>query len=260
MRIARHLALTLCVAATAAGQPPSILAIAAASDLQSVMPALAARFERETGGRVALTFGSSGNFFSQIQNGAPFDLFFSADVNYPRRLEADGLIEPGSLRPYANGTLVLYAEKNAGLDLLRGLPVLTDARVRRIAIANPGHAPYGRAAVAALSHERLYDGVREKLVVGESVSQAAQFVQSGNAEAGLVALSLALTPALRASGTFVEVPAAFYPPIEQAAAILKTSRRKDAARTFLMFLGQPDAIRQLKDAGFQEPQPAVTTR
>src|SRR3954467_12949975 len=153
------------------------LAVAAASDLQLVMPALAERFERETGGHVSLTFGSSGNFFSQIRNGAPFDLFFSADVDYPRQLEKAGLAEPGTLKPYALGRLVLYAPTNAGIDLSRGVSVLTDSRIHRIAIANPAHAPYGRAAVAALTHEHLYDRVQPKLVLGENISQAAQFVQ-----------------------------------------------------------------------------------
>ena len=128
--------------------------------------------------------------------------------------------------------------------------------MRRIAIANPEHAPYGRAAVAALTHDRLYDQVRAKLVLGENISQAAQFVQSGNAEAGLIALSLALAPALRASGTYVEVPASFYPPIEQAAVVVKASSRKDAARQFLAFLGRPEIVQIMTDAGFLPPRPA----
>jgi molybdate transport system substrate-binding protein len=260
MRYVRYfvLVLSLCLAAAATAQPPVALAIAAASDLQSVLPALAARFERDTSGHVALTFGSSGNFFSQIQNGAPFDLFLSADIDYPRRLEAAGLTEPGTLRPYAIGTLVLYAGAGAGVDLGRGLAALTDARVRRIAIANPEHAPYGRAAVAALTHERLYDTLKGKLVLGENISQAAQFVQSGNAEAGLLALSLTLAPALRSRGAFVEVPADFYPPIEQAAVVIRASRRKETARTFLTFLRRPDIVRLLKDAGFLEPRLGAT--
>jgi molybdate transport system substrate-binding protein len=251
------LVLVVSLAAAAHAQGPDALAIAAASDLQSVLPAVAARFERETGRRVSLTFGSSGNFFSQIQNGAPFDLFLSADIDYPRQLEASGVTEPGTLRPYGIGTLVLYAVADAKLDLGRGLSVLSDVRVRRIAIASPEHAPYGRAAVAALNHERLYETVRGKLVLGESVSQAAQFVQSGNAEAGLLALSLALAPALRDHGSFVEVPPAFYPRIEQAAVMLKSSRRKDTARAFLAFLDRPETVQQLKEAGFRESRPAA---
>ncbi len=251
--------LVMVSAAVAAAQSPP-LAVAAASDLQSVLPALAARFEHDASSRVMLTFGSSGNFFAQIQNGAPFDLFLSADADYPRRLEAAGLTEPGTLQPYAIGRLVLYASTPSGLDLGLGLAVLTDARVRRIAIANPEHAPYGRAAVAALRHERLYDRIRPKLVLGENVSQAAQFVQSGNAEAGLLALSLALAPALRTSGTYVEVPASFYPSIEQAAVVMKASNRKDAARRFLAFLARPEIVQVLKAAGFLPPPLAPDAR
>src|SRR3954447_20661814 len=127
--------------AVASARPPEPgLAVAAASDLQSVMPALAARFERETARRVSLTFGSSGNFFSQIQNGAPFDLFLSADVDYPRRLETSGLAARGSLYVYAVGRIVLWTSNASPVDLSRGLAVLGDAVVRRIAIANPEHA------------------------------------------------------------------------------------------------------------------------
>jgi molybdate transport system substrate-binding protein len=265
MSTGRFLALVLAIAsvlpaAARGAQTPGALAIAAASDLQSVMPGLAERFERETGRHVALTFGSSGNFFSQIRNGAPFDVFFSADVDYPRQLEKAGLTEPGTLKPYAIGRLVLYAPTSAGVDLGRGLNILTDARIRRIAIANPAHAPYGRAAVAALTHERLYDRVRPKLVLGENISQAAQFVQSGNAEIGLLALSLALSPALRDAGTHVDVPVSFYPSIEQAAVVLKASGRKDDARQFLAFLERPDNVKTMRDAGFLEPQQAAGAR
>ena len=262
----RFLALWLTIAAsalwTAAGraQAPGALAVAAASDLQSVMPGLAERFERETGRYVALTFGSSGNFFSQIRNGAPFDIFFSADVDYPRQLEKAGLTEPGTLKPYAIGTLVVYAPTSAGVDLRHGLSVLTDERIHRISIANPEHAPYGRAAVAALTHERLYDRVRPKLVLGENISQAAQFVQSGNAEIGLLALSLALSPTLRGAGAYVDVPASFYPSIEQAAVVLKASTRKETARQFLAFLDRPDSVKTLRDAGFLEPPRAAGPR
>lgn len=250
----------LAVSAAAAVQGPAPLTIAAASDLQSVLPAVASRFERDTGQRVTLTFGSSGNFFAQIENGAPFDLFFSADVDYPRRLEAAGLAEPGTLRPYAVGRLVFYAAARSGIDPRRGLTALTDARVHRVAIANPEHAPYGRAAVAALRHEGLYERVRPKLVLGENISQAAQFVQSGNAEAGLLALSLALAPALRGAGTYADVPAPFYPPIEQAAVILRASGRKEAARRFLAFLDRPENAGALRDAGFLSPRPAAGAR
>jgi molybdate transport system substrate-binding protein len=232
------------------------VAIAAASDLQSVLPGIAAQFEKEAGQPVRLTFGSSGNFFAQIQNGAPFDLFFSADIDYPRRLESSGHAERGSLYEYAVGRIVLWTRKDSGIDVQRGLAVLADARVRRIAIANPEHAPYGRAAVAALRHEHLYDRVKDKFVIGENISQTAQFADSGSADVGLIALALALSPALTKTGTYVEIPESWHPPIEQAAVVLASSRQKTLARQFLEYLKKPDVIRILQSYGFAAPQSA----
>jgi molybdate transport system substrate-binding protein len=230
------------------------LTVAAASDLQSALPALASQFEKETGQQVRLIFGSSGNFFTQAQNGAPFDVFLSADIDYPRRLEESGQAERGSLYEYATGHIVLWTRTDSGIDLRRGLIVLSDARVRRVAIANPEHAPYGRAAVAALRHEGLYERVRQKLVLGENISQAAQFAQSGSADVGVVALSLARSPALRSSGTYVEVPESWYPPIEQAAVVLASSRQKALARQFIDYLKTPESVRTLQSYGFAVPR------
>ena len=230
------------------------VSVAAASDLQAVFPGLAARFQAETGRKIAVTFGSSGNFFSQIQNGAPFDLFFSADAEYPKNLDSAGLVEPGTFYQYATGSIVVWVRKESRLDLGRGLQVLLDPAVHKIAIANPEHAPYGRAAVAALRHEQLYDRVRDRFVLGENISQTAQFVDTGNAEVGIIALSLALGPSLMASGRYVEIPASWYPPIEQAAVVLRSSRNKDAARQFLAFLKRPDIARMLEASGLTVPQ------
>jgi molybdate transport system substrate-binding protein len=232
------------------------LTIAAASDLQSALPAIAAQFEKDSGQKVTLTFGSSGNFYSQIQNGAPFDVFLSADIDYSKRLEASGHAERGSLYNYAIGRLVLWTRNDSGVDIRQGLAVLTDARVRRIAIANPEHAPYGRAAVAALRHEQLYDRVREKFVIGENISQAAQFAQSGSADIGLVALALALSPTLKSSGTYVEIQESLYPPLEQAAVVVSSSRLKVLARQFVDYLRSPSSVRILRDHGFTVPHTA----
>ena len=231
----------------------ALLTIAAASDLQPVLPGLAAAFERQTGHHARLTFGSSGNIYSQLQNGAPFDVFLSADIEYPRRLEAGGLGEPDSVYEYATGVLVLWVRNESNLDLARGIQVLASGGVRRIAIANPEHAPYGRAAVAALRAAKLYDRLAAKLVFGENVSQAAQFVQSGNADVGILPLSLARSPALGRAGRFATLPASLYAPIEQAAVILRSSRAKDAARAFLAFLKQPQTAKALTGAGFAPP-------
>jgi molybdate transport system substrate-binding protein len=145
---------------------------------------------------------------------------------------------------------VLWSRRDSGIDVTQGLAVLADARVRRIAIANPAHAPYGRAAAAAIRHEGLYDRVQAKFVLGENISQAAQFAQSGNADVGLIALALALGPALKSAGSYVEVPAAFYPPIEQAAVVIASSKQKALATRFVESLKQPSTKAMLQSYGF----------
>jgi molybdate transport system substrate-binding protein len=250
--------LAACVLLCSAAPPRASaqeISIAAASDLQFVFPQVAARFEKETGHTVRLTYGSSGNFFSQIQNGAPFDLFFSADIEFPRKLEAAGLAEPGTLYQYATGKIVLWVRNDSTIDLNRGLQLLSDPAVRKIAIANPEHAPYGHAAVAALQHEKLYDQVRGKFVLGENISQTAQFVQSGNADIGILSLSLAIAPPLKAEGRYVQIPASFYPHINQAVVVLKSSQHKDIAQQFLAFLKKPEIVSLMRDSGFVIPEP-----
>jgi molybdate transport system substrate-binding protein len=245
--------LLLCAAVVARAQD---LTIAAASDLQGALPDLVAGYERETGHKVRVTFGSSGNFFAQLQNGAPFDLFFSADIDYPRRLEAAGIAEPGTLVEYAVGSIVLWAPKG-GVDVATGLNVLASPAVRRIAIANPEHAPYGRAAVAAMKSAGVYERVQAKLVLGENISQAAQFVQSGNAEVGIIALSIALLPNLAGSGTYAAVAPGSYPPIEQAAIVMKTSPHKEIARGFLRYFNRPESAALMQRFGFTRPAAAA---
>jgi molybdate transport system substrate-binding protein len=250
----RALVAALWVSLVAAAATAQELTIAAASDLQAVLPQIAAQYEARTGQKVRLTFGSSGNFFAQIQNGAPFDLFFSADIDYPARLDAAGLADPGSIDEYAIGRIVLWAPKSGGLNVAAGLTVLVQPAVRRVAIANPEHAPYGRAAVAALRSAGLLDRVQPKFVLGENISQAAQFVQSGNAEAGIIALSIARAPALVAAGNLFEIPATLHPPIRQAAVVIKASPRKDAARAFLRFMREPAVQQTMASFGFERPK------
>lgn len=226
------------------------LTVAAASDLQFAMPELVRSFEQQTKARVKVSYGSSGNFFSQIQNGAPFDVYFSADISYPQKLEAAGLIEPGTLRKYATGQLVIWVRNESRLDLAKGLRVLSDPKVKKIAIANPAHAPYGRAAVAALKGEQIYEHVGSRLVFGENISQTAQFVETGNADAGLIALSLATAPAMKVKGRYVEVPLSAYPAIEQACAVVRNSRQKELARKFVTFATGAEGRRILSNFGF----------
>jgi molybdate transport system substrate-binding protein len=230
--------------------------IAAAADLKFAMAQLAEQFEKETGTRVNITYGSSGNFFSQIQNGAPFDLFFSADVDYAKKLEAIGFAEPGTLYTYAVGRIVIWMPPGTKLDVTKGgWTSLLDASVQKIAIANPEHAPYGRAAVAALQKAGIYEQVKSKLVYGENISQAAQFVQSGNAQAGIIARSLAVSPGMSDGKTW-DIPAEMHPPIEQAAILLTGAKNKKAARAFLDFVESAAGREILLKFGFAVPAAA----
>jgi molybdate transport system substrate-binding protein len=245
------LAAVLCCCAAIAGAQE--LSVAAASDLASVFPEVAARFEKETGKKVRMNFGSSGQFFLQIENGAPFDLFFSADLMYVLRLDTEGLLESDSVYKYAVGKLVLYVPKDSPIDPAQGLRVLRSPKVRRIAIANPEHAPYGRAAVQAFKTEGLYEAVQSKLVLGENISQAAQFVQSGNADAGILALSLARSKAMSSAGRYAELPVSDYVPLVQTAGILKSSQNKQDAAAFLAFIRRPEISALLAHYGFALP-------
>jgi molybdate transport system substrate-binding protein len=236
------------------------LKVAAASDLSSALDKLGPRFEKQTGVHVSVSLGSSGNFFAQIQNGAPFDAFLSADKSYPEKLEQAGKTD-GSPVPYARGRLVIWVPKGSSLELpskdnqtLAGnLDLLTGAIVRKVAIANPEHAPYGRAAVAALKHYGIYDQLKPKIVLGENVSQTAQFAQSGNADVALIPLSLAATGSLEREGRWLLLPEDSYPAIEQAAVVLKSSQNKPQARRFLEFLVSPEGQAVLHDFGFGAP-------
>ncbi len=224
--------------------------VAAAADLQFALKDIAARYEKQTGNMVKLTFGSSGNFFSQIQNGAPFDVFFSADLEYPKKLEAAGQAEPGTLYQYATGRIVLWVRNDSKLDLTKGLSVLLDPSIQKIAIANPQHAPYGRPAVAALEHEKLYEKLKDKMVLGENISQAAQFVESGSADVGVIALSLAVASAMKVEGRYVEISPDFYPPLQQGCIVLASSKKKGAAKNFVEFMKKPEIVELLKRSGF----------
>jgi molybdate transport system substrate-binding protein len=229
------------------------IAVAAAADLKFAMTDVAAQYEKQTGDKVNVTYGSSGNFFSQLQNGAPFDLFFSADIEYARKLEEAGLTEPGTLYLYAIGRITIWTPPDSKVDVRAlGWKALLDERVQKIAIANPEHAPYGRAAVAAMQKAGIYDQVKLKLVFGDNISQAAQFVQSRNAQAGIVALSLAMSTAMK-DGKRWDIPEDMHPPIEQAVILMKKARNKDAARRFLDFVKSDAGRVTLAKYGFSFP-------
>ena len=227
------------------------LTIAAAADLQFAMQDIAARFQKQTGKTVNITYGSSGNFFQQIQNGAPFDMFFSANLDYPNKLDSAGLVEKGSYYGYARGKIVVWTLNDSKLDITSGLESLLNPKINKIAIANPRHAPYGQAAVAAMQKEGVYDSVKDKFVLGENISQAASFVASGSADIGVIALSLALSPNLKEKGRYAEIPTVDYPPIKQACVILSSSKNKEVAKQFLAYVKTPEVAETLKEYGFE---------
>jgi molybdate transport system substrate-binding protein len=244
--------LLLCTAVEVSANKKQIR-VAAAADLQAAMPEIAKAFESQNDVRIDVVYGSSGNFYAQIQNGAPIDLFFSADSEYPKRLEAAGFADANASVVYGLGKIVLWMPANAACDLTRqGWNCLLDASVKKIAIANPEHAPYGRAAEAALRKAGVYDLAKTKLVLGENISQAAQFVQSGNAQAGIIAYSLAISPAMR-DGKRWEIAQEMYPSIEQTMVVLKTAKEKSAAQEFVKFVTQGPGKAILLQFGFQPP-------
>src|SRR3954452_10338379 len=218
------------------------LTVAAAADLSSALPEIGQAYEKKTGIKLKFSFGASGAIAQQIHNGAPFDIFFSADTDYPKQLIAGGEADAASLHEYAIGNLVLWVPAESPLDVgQKGMDILLDASVKKIAIANPQHAPYGRAAVAALKHAGLYDRVRDRLVTGENVAQAAQFVESGNAQAGFVALAHAVAPGMQGKGKYWEIPAQDYPPLAQGAVVLIRSPHRKEAAAFLEYLLSKEA-------------------
>jgi len=248
------LAASLALVITAAARPaPVELSVAAAADLSSALKEIAASYEQRTGVRLRLSFGASGMLTQELQNGAPFDVFLSADMDYPRQLIAARLAEDNSLVQYARGKLVLWIPSDSRLDLEhQGMTALLDPSVKNIAIANPQHAPYGRAAIAALKHSGLYDRIKDRLVMGENVAQAAQFVESGNAQAGFVALAHARALGMSGKGKYWEVPADDYPPLEQGAVVLTHSKHKREAADFLRYLKSTEASELLRRFGFAE--------
>lgn len=228
------------------------LVVAAAADLSSVLQEVSARYEKNTGVNVKLSFGASGALTQQIQNGAPFDVFFSADMDYPRQLIAAGLADGPNPYQYAVGKLVLWVPAELPLDVVhKGMSVLLDPSVKKIAIANPQHAPYGRAAVAALRHAGMYDQVQDRLVLGENVAQAAQFAESGNAQAGFVALAHAIAPAMQGKGKYWVVPADYYPPLAQGVVVLSRSEHKKEADEFAEYIKTGESVELLKKYGFE---------
>lgn len=244
-------ALISTVSPTQEKKKDSELLVAAAADLNPALNEIAQHFQKSKGTHVKVSFGASGALTQQIQNGAPFDVFFSADMDYPRQLIGQGQADAASLFQYSLGKLVLWVPASSSLDVEhKGMDILLDSSVKKIAIANPQHAPYGRAALTALKHAGLYDRVADRLVLGENVSQAAQFAESGNAQAGFVALAHAMSPAIKNMGKFWIVPADYYPPLQQGVVIITRSQNKTEANAFLNYVKTKEASEVLRKYGF----------
>jgi molybdate transport system substrate-binding protein len=247
MKQALVVAIILCVSTLAYADE---VRVAAASDLNFAAKEIISSFEHKTGHKVALTLGSSGNFYQQILQGAPFQVFFSADIDYASRLESAGRVEPGSVFIYGRGRIVVWALRNAKVNPeISKMDSLIQPSVKKIAIANPEHAPYGRAAVAAMQQADLYERVRPALVLGENISQAAQFAQSGAADIGIIALSLAQSDPMKQSGRYWIIPQSMHPPLDQAAVLVKGAT--PAARAFYEWLKSPEVKAILQRYGFQ---------
>ena len=230
------------------------LTVAAAADLRSALEEIASHFQSESGIKLHPIYASSGDLFHQIENGAPFDVFLSANVAYPKKLEAEGQTAPGTYSEYAQGKIVLIVPSGSPLDLSSGIGALLKSEVKKIAIADPGHAPYGVAAVEALKAEKVYDQVSSKLVMGENISQTASFVLSGAADAGIVALSLVIAPPASSQVRYAEIPGGDYAPILQACVILRSSKNQAAAAKFENYLHGEEATEILHRFGFEIPK------
>src|SRR5947208_3653257 len=217
---------------------PSVLRVAAAADMRFAMDEVIEAFREENlNVRVEVTYGSSGNFYAQLSNHAPFDIFFSADIDYPRRLIREGAALADTEFLYGIGRLVVWVPRASFIDVEKlGMQSLLDASVKKIAIANPRHAPFGRAAMEAMKSMGVYDQVKDRIVFGDTVMQTAQFVESGGADIGLISHSLVLAPMFRDKGRYWEVPAGAYPPREQGGVILSWARDKSAAQALRDFV------------------------
>jgi molybdate transport system substrate-binding protein len=230
------------------------LQLACAADLQPVMPTLAAEYEHATGVHLVTAFGSSATLAQQLANGAPQDVFLSADTAHPQQLIAASIAlgadpkRPQAPTPYAHGVLVLWARNDSPLQPL-SLNTLKSPRLTRLAIANPTHAPYGLAAQQALQHLGLYAQLQPRLAIAENIGQTAQFAESGNAQAGLISLTIASSAHFRSLGRFVPIPPDAYAPIQQSGVILKSSHHQQLARAFLDWLTSPATQQQLKSFG-----------
>ena len=236
-------------------RPARGVRVAAAANLRFAFDEVVAGFRaKHPELEVRVTYGSSGNFVAQITNQAPFDVFLSADTDYPQGLADRGLAAPADVFAYATGRLAVWVPADSPLDPeAKGLAAVADPAVRKLALGNPRHAPYGRLAEDALKKAGVYDAVQPRLVFGENVEQAAQYVHAGAADAGLIPVSLALSPNLRGRGRAWTVPTILAPPLRQAGVILASATDRPAAEALRDYLLGTDGRAVLKRHGYEEP-------
>lgn len=248
----RLTAALLCCAAMTAGARAESITVAAAADLKFALEEVATAFRAaHPNDKVEVIYGSSGKFHTQIQNGAPFDLFFSADIAYPRELQQKRLTA-GEPTLYAIGRIVLWS-RDARLAKLPLQDVGAEKAIRKFAIANPQHAPYGRRAMEALKQQGAWPAIEPRLVLGENIAHTAQFVDTGAAEAGIIALSLALSPTMAERGTWTLIPAEWHEPLEQAFVVTRRGAGKPLAENFARYVASPPARVILRRYGFVLP-------
>ncbi len=253
MKIPTITLLWVLLAALAGPARSATLTVAAAADLTYCIDELGAAFRaQEPGAEVKVALGASGNLFAQIRRGAPFDVFLSADSAYPAQLAREGAADPASVGVYALGQAVVWSV-DPRFDLKQGMKVFSDPRLTRVAIANPEVAPYGRAARAALQKYGVWDALQGKLVLGESISQTAQFIQTGNAQLGIVSLATVSSPRLKGVGSYYAIPADGMAPIAQGVAITAHGKDNPLAARFVRFLGSAPARAILLRSGFALP-------
>ena len=242
--------------AAASNVPVTKITVAAAADLKYALDEIILEFEKSHPQiDIQASYGSSGNLYAQLSNKAPFDMFLAADLELARKLAQGGQAWEETLFPYAVGHLVLWVPQSSALDVEQlGIDVLKNPSIQKIAIANPQHAPYGRAAEAALKHFGVYEAVSERLVLGENVGQTLQFVESGAADVGIIARSLALTPAVRDKGKYWPIPTDAHPALEQGGVILKWASDRQACEKFRAFMQDAAGTAILRRYGFSSPE------
>ena len=256
-RVAAAILAGVCaLAASPAARAAEAVTIAAAADLAYCLEDINAAFKKaHPGADLKVSSGSSGNFTAQIKSGAPFEVFLSADVSFPKDLVKAGLADEKTLFTYAFGKIVLWTLHPEAVDVTKGLAVLAKPEVvKKLAVANPDHAPYGRAAKEALQHDKLWDALQPRIVLGDNIAATAQFVSSGNADAGIVALSLVTSPKLANVGKWSEIPAEDYAPLEQGAVLTKTGVGNPTAKAYMDFLRTPEARAIFDRYGFRLPE------